>query len=151
MKTKVRLEGLTLTVQNVKRSVAFYTKIGFVCEWNSAPAFALLRLGGKNGLTIGLLSWEAAKKDGVSKTDTKQKRSIHVELSTDNLDALYEELVAKGIKFSEPPHDEPWERSATAFDPDGYAIEIAEGRRGQKKKSRALKTNVAARLAGQNS
>ncbi len=143
MKTKVRLEGLTLTVQNVKRSVAFYTKSGFVCEWNAAPAFALLRLGGKNGLTVGLLSWAAAKKDGAIKTSTKQKRSIHVELSTNNLDALYEELVAKGIEFHEPPHDEPWERSATAFDPDGYSIEFAEGRRGQKEKSRAPKKQKA--------
>jgi hypothetical protein len=33
--------------------------------------------------------------------------------------------------FHEPPHDEPWERVMTAFDPDGYAVEIAQGRRGQ--------------------
>ena len=33
--------------------------------------------------------------------------------------------------FHEPPHDEPWERVVTAFDPDGYAVEIAQGRRGQ--------------------
>ena len=59
-----------------------------------------------------------------------QKRSIHVEFSTDNLDALYQDLQARGVVFHEPPHDEPWERSMTAFDPDGYAVEFAQGRRG---------------------
>jgi hypothetical protein len=32
--------------------------------------------------------------------------------------------------FHQPPH-EPWERSMTAFDPDGYAVELAQGKRGQ--------------------
>ena len=60
-----------------------------------------------------------------------QKRGIHVEFTTDDLDALYEVLTAKGMVFHEPPHDEPWERVMTAFDPDGYSVEIAQGRRGQ--------------------
>ncbi len=29
-------------------------------------------------------------------------------------------------------HDEPWERSMTAFDPDGYSVEMAQGYRGKK-------------------
>lgn len=132
MKSKVRLEGFTLTVQDVKRSVDFYTKkLGFVCEWNAAPHFALLRMGAG---TIGLLAWSEAKKEGPVKTTAKQKMAIHVELSTDDLDGLYQELKKKGVKFHTPPHDEPWERSATAFDPDGYSVELAQGRRGQKKK-----------------
>ena len=137
MKSKVRLEGLTLTVADVKRSVEFYTKkLGFVCEWNAAPHFALIRVGGSSGGTIGLLAWTEAKKEGAVKTTAKQKRAIHVELSTSNLDALYEELLAKGVKFHTPPHDEPWERSATAFDLDGYAVEFSQGRRGKKPKKK---------------
>ena len=61
----------------------------------------------------------------------KQKRAIHVELSTDNLDGLYKELRAKGVRIDIPPHDEPWERSMAAFDPDGYTVEFAQGRRGR--------------------
>jgi hypothetical protein len=60
-----------------------------------------------------------------------QNRGIHVELGTDDLDGLHAELVSKGVAFHQPPHDEPWERSATAFDPDGYAVEFAQGRRGK--------------------
>jgi catechol 2,3-dioxygenase-like lactoylglutathione lyase family enzyme len=135
MKTKMRLEGFTLTVKNVKRSVDFYTqKLGFACEWDAAPHFAMLRVGGPSGGTIGLLAWSEAKKDGAVETTAKQKRAIHVELSTDDLDGLYKELRGKSVKFHAPPHDEPWERSATALDPDGYSVEFAQGRRGKKKK-----------------
>lgn len=41
MKSKIRMEGLTLTVKNVGSSVKYYKKIGFACEWNAIPHFAL--------------------------------------------------------------------------------------------------------------
>ena len=132
MKSKIRLEGLTLTVKNVKRSITYYEKFGFKCEWNAAPAFGMIRVGGPGGGTIGLLVASIAKKEGAVKTTAKQNRGVHVELSTDNLDRLYKELKSKGIKFAVPPHDEPWERSATAYDPDGYSVEFSQGRRGKK-------------------
>ena len=62
MKSKVRMEGLTLTVKNVERSIKYYQNIGFDCEWNAAPHFAMLRIGGKGGPTVGLLAWSVAKK-----------------------------------------------------------------------------------------
>jgi catechol 2,3-dioxygenase-like lactoylglutathione lyase family enzyme len=125
----IRFEGLSLTVENVERSLEFYRdKLGFAVEVNAAPAFAMVRIG--NG-TIGLLSTDAAKKDGVTPSSAEQKRAIHVELSCDNLDALYAQLKSKDVIFHEPPHDEPWERPMTAFDPDGYAVEFAQGRRGR--------------------
>ncbi len=128
MTEKMRFEGLTLTVQSVERALEFYGgKLGLKVEWNSAPAFAMLRLGAG---TIGLLAMAEARKDGVVEASPEQKRAVHVELSTDDLDGLYEELKSKGVVFQQPPHDEPWERSMTAFDPDGYAVEFAQGKRG---------------------
>jgi catechol 2,3-dioxygenase-like lactoylglutathione lyase family enzyme len=124
-----RFEGLTLTVESVERSIEFYRgKLGFEVPWNAAPAFAMIRVGG--GGTIGLLSLAEARKEGVEETTPAQKRGIHVELSTDDLDGLHEELKSRGVVFHQPPHDEPWERSMTAFDPDGYSVEFAQGRRG---------------------
>jgi catechol 2,3-dioxygenase-like lactoylglutathione lyase family enzyme len=132
MKNKVRLEGLTLSVQSVTRSIDYYCKkLGFKLEQNAAPHFALIRVGDRQGGTIGLLSWTEAKKDGIEKMTAKQKRAIHVELSTDDLDGLYKELRAKGVRIAVPPHDEPWERSMVAYDPDGYSVEFAQGRRGK--------------------
>jgi catechol 2,3-dioxygenase-like lactoylglutathione lyase family enzyme len=128
---KLRLEGLTLTVDSVEKSIAFYSgKLGLKVEWNSAPAFAMIRHGSG---TIGLLAMAEARKEGVAESTPAQKSAIHVEFSTDDLDGLYEELKARGVVFHQPPHDEPWERAMTAFDPDGYAVEFAQGRRGEKK------------------
>jgi catechol 2,3-dioxygenase-like lactoylglutathione lyase family enzyme len=121
MSETIRFEGLSLPVSDVARSVAFYQRLGFQVE-QSSPVFALLRLG--EG-TLGLLRAKLSD-------ETQQIRGrIHVELSTKNLDALYEELKSGGLTFSEPPHDEPWERAMSTPDPDGYHVEIAQGRRGQ--------------------
>jgi catechol 2,3-dioxygenase-like lactoylglutathione lyase family enzyme len=131
MTDKMRFEGLTLTVESVERSLEFYgDKLGLKVEWKSLPAFAMIRVPGAGGGTIGLLSTVEARKDGVEDASPAQKRATHVEFSTDDLDGLYEELKAKGVAFHAPPHDEPWERSMTALDPDGYAVEFAQGRRG---------------------
>jgi catechol 2,3-dioxygenase-like lactoylglutathione lyase family enzyme len=130
MGKELRFEGLTLTVADIERSLAFYEgKLGLRCEVRAAPDFAMLRLG--EG-TIGLLSLDVARKEGAAETTPAQKRAIHVELSTDDHDGVYEDLKARGVVFDAPPHDEPWERSATALDPDGYLVEFAQGRRGKK-------------------
>ncbi len=132
MDGKLRLEGLTLTVDSVATSVEFYgDMLGLDVAYNSEPAFAMIKVPGAVGGTIGLLSIDEARKEGAAETTADQKRGIHVEFTTDDLDGLYEELTAKGMAFHEPPHDEPWERVMTAFDPDGYSVEIAQGRRGQ--------------------
>jgi catechol 2,3-dioxygenase-like lactoylglutathione lyase family enzyme len=129
MNEKMRFEGLTLSVESVERSIDFYSgKLGLKVEWNSAPAFAMIRIGAG---TIGLLSMAEARKEGVEPSTGAQARAVHVEFTTDDLDGLYEELKAKGVVFHAPPHDEPWERSMTAFDPDGYSVEFAQGKRGQ--------------------
>jgi catechol 2,3-dioxygenase-like lactoylglutathione lyase family enzyme len=131
MADRMRFEGLTLTVESVERSMEFYGgKLGLKVEVNAAPAFAMIRTGGDGGGTIGLLSLAEARKDGAADTSPAQRRGIHVEFSSDDLDGLYEELKEKGVVFHQPPHDEPWERSMTAFDPDGHSVEFAQGRRG---------------------
>jgi catechol 2,3-dioxygenase-like lactoylglutathione lyase family enzyme len=127
MKNKIRLDGLTLTVRSVKRSADYYCKkLGFKLEVDAAPHFALIRVGGPRGGTIGLLSLTKATKNGVRKITAKQKRAFHVELSTDKLDGLYKELLSKGVRIDVPPHDELWERSMAAVDPDGYTLEFAQ-------------------------
>ncbi len=132
MQNKLRFEGLTLTVDNVAKSVAFYGgTLGLEVAHNAEPAFAMIRVGGERDGTIGLLSVEEARKEGAEDMTAAQRRAIHVEFTTDDLDALYGELTAKGMTFHDPPHDEPWERVMTGFDPDGYSVEIAQGRRGR--------------------
>ena len=131
MSQLIRFEGVSLTVENIDRSIEFYAeKLGLKVEHNASPDFALLRIGEHDGGTIGLLSQNVSKKEGVEPSISSQKRAVHIEFSTDNLDELFEELKAMGVIFQVPPHDEPWERSMTAFDPDGYSVEFAQGKRG---------------------
>lgn len=128
MTINFRFEGLSLTVTSVEQSLLFYRdKLGLEVVYAALPAFALVRA---DRGTIGLLSVEAAAKDGVTAGTPEERRGVHIEFSTDNLDDLYTALQKAGVEFSQPPHDEPWERSMTAFDPDGHSVEFAEGRRG---------------------
>ncbi len=128
----VRLEGLTLRVADIKRSIEFYGgKLGFAVEIDATPNFAMIRVGGAGGGTIGLLPHDGAA-SGSRSTTAEQRAGIHVELSTDDLDAPYRKLLAAGVTFVEAPHEEPWERSMSARDPDGYTVEFAEGRRGHR-------------------
>jgi catechol 2,3-dioxygenase-like lactoylglutathione lyase family enzyme len=130
---EVRLEGLTLRVADVRQSIEFYgDKLGFAVEIDKAPQFAMIRVGGPTGGTIGLLVHDSDDPLGSNSTTSRQRRGIHVELTTDHLDALYEHLKRRGVEFFEPPHEEPWERSMRVHDPDGYTIEFAEGRRGHR-------------------
>ena len=133
---EVRLEGLTLRVMDVERSIEFYAgKLGFSVEINKAPQFAMIRVGGPKGGTIGLLAHDAGDPSDLMSMSPQQRAGVHVELTTDVLDVLYEQLKARGVEFFEPPHEEPWERSMAAYDPDGYTIEFAEGRRGHRGKT----------------
>ncbi len=130
----VRLEGLTLRVESVQRSTEFYgRRLGFTVEIDKTPDFAMIRVGGPDGGTIGLLPLD----QGVSCMNAEQRGGIHIELTTDDLDALYEELRGRGVEFFEPPHEEPWERLMRTHDPDGYTVEFAEGRRGHRGTVRA--------------
>ena len=124
-----RSEGLSLTVEDVDRSVAFYVgQLGLELAYLSSPAFAMVR--NSDGGLIGLLSLAEASKEGVVAASAEQRRGVHVEFSTDDLDGLYRELLDAGVEFAEAPHDEPWERAMTAYDPDGHSVEFAQGRRG---------------------
>src|SRR5947208_1480234 len=77
-------------------------KLGFVVEIDKAPHFAMIRVGGPTGGTIGLLSHDDANSSGSASMTSEQRAGIHVELTTDNLDALYEHLKARGVFFSNP-------------------------------------------------
>lgn len=124
-----RFEGFSLPVTDVNRTVAFYRDLlGIPVEQQHGNTFALLRIGAG---TIGFLRAAIADAKTMANLTPEARSAIHIELSTDDLDALYVKLMERGVVFHEPPHDSPWERAMAAYDPDGYTIEIAQGLRGQ--------------------
>jgi catechol 2,3-dioxygenase-like lactoylglutathione lyase family enzyme len=140
MAIDVRLDGLTLSVASVRRSMKFYGEtLGFKIVVDAAPDFALVRVGGMGGGTIGLLALKHVVGRRPMSVTPAMRAAVHVELSTSDLDRLYQELVGRGVEFDGPPHDEPWERVTRARDPDGYTLEFAQGKRAISRRSRRRK------------
>src|SRR5215469_1280116 len=92
MTETIRFDGISLPVSDIERSIAFYQQFGFEVQVQHGN-FALLRLG--EG-TIGLLKMD------LSKWPNAPRGAIHIELSTENLDALYEQLQAEAGTFRQP-------------------------------------------------
>ncbi len=61
MTEEVRMEGLTLTVEDVARSVDYYcNQLGmFTLEWNAAPQFAMLCIAVGAVWTACIPGWPA--------------------------------------------------------------------------------------------
>jgi catechol 2,3-dioxygenase-like lactoylglutathione lyase family enzyme len=109
----VSVEGITLQVEDVERSLMFYTKIPDAQVVVHRPRqFALVQLGKGR---IGLLN---RKYGGPS----------HIEIETSNIDGLYARLQELGINAGEPPSRKPWDaaRDFLITDPDGNVLEFGE-------------------------
>ena len=109
----VSMEGLTLRVADVERSLAFYKMIPGVEEIVHRPGeFALLSAG--KGL-VGLLKYGAT----------------HVEFGTSDVDGLYQHLQEAGFPVEGAPSQKPWgEYTFTVHDPDGHVLEFDDSHGG---------------------
>ena len=109
----ISVEGITLQVEDVERSLVFYTKIPEAqVVAHRQGQFALVQLGKGR---IGLLN---RKYGGPS----------HIEIETSNIDGLYARLQELGIDAGEPPSRKPWDavRDFVITDPDGNVLEFGE-------------------------
>ncbi len=106
------LEGLTLHVADLDRSLEFYGKIPGACVVDHRPGvFAMLQIGKTR---LGLLA-------------RGQKLGFHLEIETEDLEAMYTRLRAAGIEPKTPPTKHPWgEVDFTVTDPDGNTVEFGE-------------------------
>ncbi len=104
--------GLTILVNDVGRSVEYYSKIPGVSIAVSTPEFAMLKLGKKSRL-------------GFLKSKTK---GFHMEFESYDLDGLHSKLEKLSHGKISVPASRPWgERSFMVTDPDGYEIEFEDG------------------------
>jgi catechol 2,3-dioxygenase-like lactoylglutathione lyase family enzyme len=122
----VWFEGLSLPVTDLEASIGFYEQLGFVAEIR-ADRFGLMRYGSG---TLGLLAVGAAMAREKEAGGGRLRALVQVEMGTDDLDALHDDLVARRIPIAVPPRDRGFERSMQLRDPDGFTIEFAEGQRG---------------------
>jgi catechol 2,3-dioxygenase-like lactoylglutathione lyase family enzyme len=101
------LEGVTLQVASVERSLEFYQKIpGAQVLMHRPGSFALLAIGKGR---LGLLK--------VGPT--------HLEFDVSDVDGLYQQLKDAGWPVEAPPQLKAWgEYDFTVRDPDGHCLEF---------------------------
>src|SRR5262245_40053147 len=104
----VSMQGLTLHVRDVERSLSFYSKIpGSMLLTHRPGQFALFSIGDS---LLGLLR--------------SRSPGFHIEFATSDLDAVYVSLREAGVEPLGPPKERPWgERTFESVDPDGNRIE----------------------------
>ncbi|KPV43433.1 VOC family protein [Alicyclobacillus ferrooxydans] len=112
------LDGITLQVSNVEKSLEFYSKIpGAEVVLHVPKRIAIVRLGEAR---IGLLA-------------TGEHRGFHLELLTEELDEMYNALQEEGLELTGKPTVRPWgERTFILMDPDGYQLEFEAVEPGEK-------------------
>jgi catechol 2,3-dioxygenase-like lactoylglutathione lyase family enzyme len=105
------LEGLTLHVADLERSIAFYSKVpGADLTLHIPGQFAMFKIGAGR---LGLLQHGETK--------------FHVEIETDDLDAMHAALIEAGLEPNGPPTTHEWgQRDFLVYDPDGNMIEFGD-------------------------
>jgi len=149
MATITKLHHAGIQVADLERSVAFYRDIlGFevVFQWNPQAEYirtitgypgadihaAILRFPGSDAF-LEILEYRNVDKTPVD-TRTANPGTAHLAFFTDDCDALYAELTAKGVKSVNPPVTPtmgPNEggRAVYMIDPDGIRVEFITSRR----------------------
>jgi lactoylglutathione lyase len=117
---------VNLYVADVEASVRFYTELlGFTETFRTPetgrPAHAEARLG---GLVLGLAGFEAARSMHGLPAEPGPTRA-EVAVWTDDVDVVYERLLARGVRSISAPHDFIGRlRAAWVADPDGGPVQI---------------------------
>jgi lactoylglutathione lyase len=133
-------------VADLERSIRFYRDIlGFelVFQWNPQAEYirtmtgypeadihaAVLRMPGSD-LFLELLDYRNVERTPVD-TRTANPGTAHIAFFTDDLDALYAELVAKGVDSVTPPvtptiGPNKGGRAVYMIDPDGFRVEFIQ-------------------------
>ena len=134
---KRRIHVLTLGVDDLDRSVAFYRALGFESEGiigtefepsDTVPggAAAMFQLDG--GLILSLYERVNLAKDGNVPQGPRSSGEFsigHLVASRDDVDAVLAEAEAAGATRTDPPHERPWGIYSAYFrDPDGHLWEI---------------------------
>ncbi len=106
-----------LYVSNFQTSMKYYTeKLGFrkVWEWGEPPTFGCVT---RDGIEIFFC------------LGGQGRPGTWMSIFVNDVDALYDELCAKGAKIVMPPTDEPWGvREFHVEDPDGHTFRLGQGK-----------------------
>jgi catechol 2,3-dioxygenase-like lactoylglutathione lyase family enzyme len=108
------LSVVSVPVSDQERAKSFYTEtLGFelLADNPFGEGRRWIQVGPKGAATsLTLVTWFETMPAGSTKG---------IVLECDDLDATYQELAGRGVRFNGPVQEEPWGRFATFDDPDG--------------------------------
>jgi catechol 2,3-dioxygenase-like lactoylglutathione lyase family enzyme len=112
---------VSVPVSDQDLAKAFYVDtLGFelVREDDSVPGLRWVQVAPKGGTTaLTLVTWFESMPAGSLQG---------LVLKSSNLQADYEALVAKGVRFDGPPQRQPWATEAVLHDPDGNSLVLQQ-------------------------
>ena len=115
-----------LIVEDLDRSLAFYTEVLGLKPGHRSGDYAQL----DTGVTRVALYTRSAMAQvlGMSlQTPSPNAPGFEIGFKVDDVDAVMNELVARGVSPAVPPTDRFWgQRTAYVRDPDGHLIELAQ-------------------------
>jgi catechol 2,3-dioxygenase-like lactoylglutathione lyase family enzyme len=113
----IRMDGIALHVDDVERSIEFYTRLPNTKLVIHRPGdFAILQMGKSGRINLvqhgGDMAFRALK--------------FHFEIECDDIDATYVDVKERGFDAPEPPGKRPWgEIDFRVKDPDGNVLEFS--------------------------
>jgi len=115
-----------IVVSDLKRSIAFYRDVlGVPLKYESSDWAEFATLGTRLALKAGAPPVAAIPEKSMDGQPIAGRVGIAFEVK--NLDQVYRELSARGVKFTQPPQDDgPGGRMAMLLDPDGLEIALGE-------------------------
>ena len=114
---RMRVDNVGICVQDLRRSVAFYVDLGFETLSESERGVTVARGEAKLFLFEGVAGPAPMRELGLF---GNPPGIDHVSFLVDDVDALHDELVARGIETAGAPSDQDWgARAFGLLDPDG--------------------------------
>ena len=125
------LSIITLGVENLERSIAFYEALGWECSPDSDPKMCTFMLA--SNIVLGLCPYDFLGKDVQLPIEPKQRyNGFTLAINgkdPEEVDALYELAIKAGATPHEKPRYKDWGGyegySGYFLDPDGYPWEVA--------------------------
>lgn len=113
----ITLNAITLNTLNMADSVAFYAVIGFDLVFGDSDAEFVTM--GAGGCFVNLVR--------VSRGEDVHAGWGRAIFHVDDVDALYQRVLAAGLQPQAPPRDAPWgERMFPIYDPSGHDLSFAK-------------------------
>ncbi|HNY21815.1 MAG TPA: VOC family protein [Treponemataceae bacterium] len=120
----LKLLSFVLFVSDVGASKDFYSR---VLNQEIAMEIGNINIGFKNGLALWDKKYATNVIFGKESADNGVKQDLEVYFETDDIDAYYADLKAKGVEFVHGIKTQPWQqRVFRVYDPDRFIVEIGE-------------------------